>query len=104
MTKKIVMKKQLVAIKDIQSFTGFSGLQGTVLVKESGDVFVDLVFPEQLQFIRVAKKDGKTERTFKAISTAVNLLKDECFPEIFIKFDREIAGPDWVHVEDNLEK
>lgn len=103
MTQTIKMEKDLIAVKDIDVFSGFVDLQPTVLVEENGNIYIDLVFAEQKKFIRLALKDGKTERVFKSILTAVNLLSDEGFPEIMIKFNREFAGPEWVHVQKNKD-
>lgn len=99
MTQKVKMDKDLMTLRDVDVFAGFSDIKPTVLVAESGNIYVDLVLTEQTKFIRVALKDGKTERIFKSVATAANLLEDEGFPEIVIKFDREFSGPEWVHVE-----
>ena len=71
---------------------------GVVVMERPGRFFADIVLSNEKRFYRMGEL-GKNNipHSFRAVDTAIRALMYCGFPEITIKIDREIAGPDWLH-------
>lgn len=93
------MKKVLIETSQINEISAYDGIEAVILMTEAGEIYVDLVLAESDIFWRLCKapRHGRPEReqrSFKMVSTAVNLLIDEGFPEIKIKQSRrDLCAP-----------